>query len=221
MTPIGEIMIDVFSFLDKSLIEICQTNILRRQNLLKLMQELEVDKKDCQKCAGDCCTFVANSMQVDPIQALEILVFYTGQGLLNIHFVKKLKDCVDQFRLDVVLNFAGKFRRTYTCPLYKGHCLGCSLPKNIRPYGCLGFNPIRAAVRENPDCCSYLEQLETRQRMFKEMEFNINSDIKKNLGLLWDKREIPVALLDLINQMDAHGLTQLFQKACGKIEINV
>src|SRR5690606_30185258 len=47
----------------------------RRKLLIDEMQQIEQKGHGCSSCSGLCCTYENNSMQVDPLQALELLVF--------------------------------------------------------------------------------------------------------------------------------------------------
>lgn len=75
----------------------------------------------------------------------------------------RLQNCVVEFRLNIEIPQFGSrrnLRRTYTCPFFRGGSKGCSLPRDVKPYGCLGFNPTQpAAIGLNSGCRSDQELL--------------------------------------------------------------
>ncbi len=171
----------------------------RRAELIEEMANLEQNSKDCASCSGLCCTFIANSMQTDPIQTLEIYNNLQSSDSFDAELVELLEDTVKNNRLDYEIS-TGKnssFRRTYTCPFLNKGPKGCALSRKIKPYGCLGFNPNEVAVSEKGHCSVNIGLLSARERQFEALEDEINRRIKSDLALDWDKYPMPLALLKL------------------------
>ncbi len=148
------------------------SSLTRRQGLVLEMQNLENQTIHCFTCPGTCCTSQANSMQITPIEALEILngLSIDTLSLEEINDLKKrMEDNIHAYRLNVEI-YTGKkhsqdLRKTYTCPFFMNGSKGCSLSRGSKPYGCLGFNP-----KENGDngksCSSNIELLQKREEAF-------------------------------------------------------
>ena len=174
----------------------------RRQSLIDRMQVLETEKLHCFECSGTCCTFVSNSMQIDPLETLEL---YTSLNVTN-DLIEKWQKTVDNFRLNYdVFSLKGKsFRRTYTCPFFAGSALGCTLSRGVKPYGCLGFNPKKQGVTEGGDCSSAQDLLLKRSEEFKAVEDVAIEKIKKDFNITWEKKTIPTALLEIHSFFTKH-----------------
>jgi hypothetical protein len=131
----------------------------RRQYLINQMQDLIEQKLDCFSCTGVCCTSLHNSMKITSEEAIEIKNYLLKEKKWNLELKLKLEDTVKDFRLDktLILKKGIEFRRTYTCPFYKGSSLGCDLPKEIKPLGCLAFNPVEKEVKNGGNCQVYPE----------------------------------------------------------------
>ena len=179
----------------------------RRIALIKEMQVLEGKTIHCFTCLGTCCTSQANSMQITPIEALEILQsLHVDQFSPTEMFIfkEKMNLTINAYRLNFE-TYTGKknsslLRKSYTCPFFNNGSLGCGLSRSSKPYGCLGFNP-----KKNDDngksCSSNIKVLEEREDSFHLSEDLINAQIKLELNLLWTKQNIPSALLDIINRI--------------------
>ncbi|MBY0413066.1 MAG: hypothetical protein K2Q18_02820, partial [Bdellovibrionales bacterium] len=153
----------------------------RREELITEMDNLEKASIHCMSCPGTCCTFQANSMQITPIEALEILHglnFDDYTDLEKESFKARMKKTVSEYRLDVEV-YTGKknstvLRKNYTCPFFNNGSLGCSLSRSTKPYGCLGFNP-----KKNEDngksCASNTDLLQNRENHFLMNEDLVNS----------------------------------------------
>lgn len=176
----------------------------RRSLLLKEMAELEGKKIDCFNCTGTCCTFVANSMQITPLEALEILDWLNldQSGLKDLS--RKLKQTVSDYRLDHDLNTGKKalshFRRTYTCPFFHPGPKGCSLSRSAKPYGCLAFNP-RISGDSGSQCKSNTDLLIQRENEFSAFEDEANAKISAHYNISWKKLDLPRALLHFIGPL--------------------
>lgn len=184
-----------------------ESSYSRRATLISEMQALEGKTIHCFTCPGTCCTGQANSMQITPIEALEIL-----QGLKLddftpdelIAFKNKMLETVKSYRLNVEI-YTGKrnsqaLRKTYTCPFFNNGSLGCGLSRSTKPYGCLGFNP-KLQSDNGQSCSSNLELLEQRDDTFLNHEDVANTKIRTLLNLSWNKQNIPQALLDVIDRL--------------------
>lgn len=179
----------------------------RRHTLILEMALLEGKTIHCFSCPGTCCTSQANSMQITPIEALEILQ--------SLNFDQKTPDEVKAFKEHMTQNilayrlnveiYTGKknsqaLRKNYTCPFFNNGSLGCGLSRSSKPYGCLGFNP-KTSDDNGQSCSSNIEILEGRDLTFLEREDIVNAQIRKELGIYWIKQNIPQALLDVINKL--------------------
>jgi len=181
---------------------------LRRKNLIDQMSSQESLGISCQGCSGLCCTFRKNSMMMTPSESLELYRYLKSSNLWTDKLKTKLKDCIKEFRLDYDLSTTRNlnFRRTYTCPFFKHMDLGCPLPLEVKPYGCLAFNPQTTCSKEGEGCVSDTQLLEQREKL-DALEIKVNQNLKETLDISWEKRPIPSALLaiDLAwEQYDSH-----------------
>ncbi len=172
---------------------------LRRAEFLQLMDELNSSDHSCQSCSGHCCTYLYNSMQVSPLEALDVYFYLRDQNRIDQGLVDDLKYTVNKYRLSYEIHTGknSEFRRSYTCPFFKEHSLGCSIAPEYKPYGCLAFNPKEAHVSEEGRCGTYLKEYLKRDSRNKE-EDQINQELISTLSLYWSKRNLPCALLDII-----------------------
>lgn len=179
----------------------------RRFALIKEMELLEGKTIHCFTCPGTCCTSQANSMQITPIEALEILqslqVDQFDDSQMSA-FKERMNSTVSAYRLNVEI-YTGKknssaLRKNYTCPFFNNGSLGCGLSRSAKPYGCLGFNP-KTSDDNGQTCSSNTEVLEVREHSFQCKEDLVNAQIKKELKLTWIKQNIPQALLDMVNAL--------------------
>jgi len=164
----------------------------RRKQLIDHMRLLEASEMNCLNCPGTCCTFEANSMQVTPIEAHDILSYLKNNDLDRPELKTKLTETVQTYRLDKMISTGGKssLRRTYTCTFFNAKELGCALPKEIKPYGCLAFNAHHQSIKAREYCFSELHLLE-------KDESQLNSFISAAWKLWWEKLPLPLALLEI------------------------
>ena len=141
-------------------------HIKRREILLKEMERLNSQEISCRSCAGFCCTSDRNSMMITEIEALDIFQYLISESLLNQDLLQKLQDNIKQFRLDQKIGNGKRsfIRRTYTCPFFQDKQLGCSLPKEIKPYGCLAYNPSKQNESQGISCSSHQNNLLEREK---------------------------------------------------------
>ncbi len=167
----------------------------RRNLLLKAMTGLEDNNISCKDCTGKCCTFHANSMRMTALETEDLYQYLVTNDQWNQDLVKRLEACIVEYRLDKDIPTKGgtSFRRTYTCPFFKHESLGCPLPPEVKPYGCLAFNALGSGVEDGENCSSDLELLESRESI---EETNENLLLKEKHGFYWDKLPIPMALLE-------------------------
>lgn len=69
------------------------------------------------------------------------------------HWRNRLESAVERFGLGRPEAGDGRrslARRRYTCPFYEAP--GCALPFDVKPLGCLAFNPRRAGLTDGGDC---------------------------------------------------------------------
>lgn len=140
-------------------------------------------------------------MQVTPLEAFEMLLSL-DLNKNNIEEIKKsLKENIAHYRLDHELSLGKKahshLRKTYTCPFFVPGPKGCTIKKELKPYGCLGFNP-RLENDNGSSCHSDQKILEEREIENKISEDIANEFLKKEFKIYWTKMEIPKALLFLI-----------------------
>jgi len=176
----------------------------RRSLLITAMADLEGKKVHCMNCSGTCCTFVANSMQITPLEALEILEGLNLNREQADELIGKLEETITHYRLDQELATGKKgissLRRTYTCPFFTPGPKGCSLSRSIKPYGCLAFNP-KLEDDNGSACASDIPLLEQRENENSSFELEANKKISEAYKLSWSKMDLPRALLYFLNQM--------------------
>lgn len=170
----------------------------RRKLLIDTMTELEAQGKGCMGCEGTCCTYQSNSMMVTPLEALELLSFLKKTGALSEELKAKCSETVSRFRLDHQVGNGRRsyLRKTYTCPFFGFKELGCPLPREIKPYGCLAFNAHHETIKASEHCYSDLELQKRREADFA-WEDELNSELQTKYAIYWDKSPLPTALLDL------------------------
>ena len=167
----------------------------RRQPLIDQMHQGAEKGHHCGACSGVCCTFLANSMQITPVEALDLKNWLQAQGRWNDDLIASLKDCIRKFRLDQDVGDGRRsLRRTYTCPFYRNGPQGCSISRHHKPYGCLAFNPRSPGITEGGNCASDQGLLET---LLSPAETARNLQLKTRHQFLFDKAPIPIALLAL------------------------
>lgn len=168
----------------------------RRKYLLEQMNQLKEQDITCSSCEGFCCTYRANSIQITPLEAADMLAYL---GELTPELTKRLEDNIQEFRLDkeVYISRGKTLRRTYTCPFFKHESLGCAIAPEYKPYGCLGFNALEKNVSEFGKCGSNEEVLQKTD----ELQSSENQQYKQKYSISWDKKPIPMALIELSNHL--------------------
>lgn len=177
------------------------TRVARRAPLLQAMGSLAQRGVGCGSCTGTCCTFVANSMLVTPLEALDLAEYLLTTGRAGEELTVRLEESVARFALDRPMAGDGKrsfSRRRYTCPFFGDKKLGCSIAAESKPYGCLAFNARSAGVRDGEDCASDQEGLAGQE---SENEAAENAAVKERLKITWEKESIPTALLDVLAKL--------------------
>lgn len=170
----------------------------RRDILVSSMLANEAKGNDCSNCSGTCCTFVSNSMQITPIEALEILADLEEKSLLNEETLARIEDTVRKYRLDYFVGTGkSEIRKTYTCPFFHHKSLGCGVSLSKKPYGCLAFNPLVHGQKEGGECMSSIKNLEKRDEIWENVENYMNSTLISELNLIWSKLPIPNATLEM------------------------
>jgi Fe-S-cluster containining protein len=166
---------------------------MRRQRLLDEMDRAEANGVSCKGCAGTCCTYEANSMMVTPWEALELLHYLQSHSLLTETLRAKLEETVRTYRLDHAPGNGKRsfLRKTYTCSFFGFQELGCPLPREVKPYGCLAFNTHHPEMKAGEHCYS-------DKALLEELDFEKkNGELKEIYKIFWDKSPLPTALLDL------------------------
>lgn len=176
----------------------------RRDSINSKMFEINAQGFNCNNCSGMCCTFENNSMQVDPIQALELVCYLESKGLIDKYKESILKS-IEDFRLDKELSLGKgrQLRRYYTCPFFMQQSCGCPISPSFKPYGCLAFNPLEKGVSLDGKCESDIDLLEKRENSFFEIEQRVNNYLREELKLYWIKKPMPTAVLEIIEKLIA------------------
>lgn len=171
----------------------------RREMIIMEMEKLKKRNIHCLSCSGICCTSVANSMLITPFEAVELYSYLNDEGRINGELLSGLRKNIEEFRLDkdFTQGKGSSLRKNYTCPFYKKGSKGCSIDPAAKPYGCLGFNPMEGQLIGDGGCESNIVILKKRATFFLKDEELVNDRLKKQFNLWWDKRAIPLALLDL------------------------
>ncbi len=139
-------------------------------------------------------------MMVTPIEAVELVDYLKTNGLFNDELKNRLQETVAKYRLDQGLGNGKRsyLRRTYTCPFFNHKELGCPLPREVKPFGCIAFNSHNVELKAGEHCYSEKEILEKREMLAPD-EAALNEELKQQHALYWDKVPMPVALLDFFN----------------------
>lgn len=141
----------------------------RRALLRSHMHDLSAKGWSCAACTGVCCTFVANSMRITPVEARDLHRWLESQGRWTPELTDTLRDTVTRYRLD---HDAGdgrrSLRKTYTCPFHTPGPRGCSIHPDHKPYGCLAFNARKPGITEGGHCASAQDLLQQREDTFPQ-----------------------------------------------------
>lgn len=142
-------------------------------------------------------------MMVTPVEAFELYSYLKETGQFNEELKIRLTETVSKYRLDQGLGNGKRsfLRRTYTCPFFNHKELGCPIPREVKPYGCIAFNSHDVEKKAGEHCYSEIDILEARE-LNDPTEQILNEEIKKKYSLYWDKIAMPVALLDFARFKD-------------------
>lgn len=160
----------------------------------------------CKGCAGTCCTFEANSMMVTPMEAIDLMTYLEVSGKKEETLRARIEESVRVYRLDHAPGNGKRsyLRKTYTCPFFGFKELGCPLPREVKPYGCLAFNTHHPQEKAGSFCYSDKELLE------KLIFDDENAELKKKYNILWDKSPLPTALLDLWDKENGDAFSKSY-----------
>jgi hypothetical protein len=173
-----------------------------REKLVFHMKDLDSKTINCKNCQGVCCTKERNSMQVTPIEAMDLYFYLKDQHLINDELIQLIDESIVNYGLDREIYIKGKlFRKNYTCPLFKFHSWGCPIDPFLKPLGCLGYNPNILNVTKGENCSSDQKLLESILESDKQEWEKCNQKIKNQLSLSFDKAPIPVALKEIFLRM--------------------
>lgn len=133
---------------------------------------------------------------VTPLEALELMAHLQTSGMKDDTLRVQLEETTRTYRLDHASGNGKRsyLRKTYTCSFFGFKELGCPLPREVKPYGCLAFNTHHKDEKANEHCFSDKEILE--KIVFDEK----NEELKTKYNISWDKSPLPTALLDLWNK---------------------
>lgn len=139
-------------------------------------------------------------MMVTPIEAVELVDYLKANNLFDDELKNRLLETVSKYRLDQSVGDGKRsfLRRTYTCPFFNHKELGCPLPREVKPFGCLAFNAHDVEKKAGEFCFSEIEVLEKREADNSD-ETALNEKLKIQYSLYWDKTPLPVALLDFFS----------------------
>ncbi len=139
-------------------------------------------------------------MMVTPIEAVELVDYLKANNLFDDELKNRLLETVSKYRLDQSVGDGKRsfLRRTYTCPFFNHKELGCPLPREVKPFGCLAFNAHDVEKKAGEFCFSEIEVLEKREADNTD-ETALNEKLKIQYSLYWDKTPLPVALLDFFS----------------------
>lgn len=138
-------------------------------------------------------------MMLTPLEAVEIMDYLKDNKLLTAELKDKLLKAQAENRLEnkpLQSNRRSYLRKTYTCPFFGHMELGCPLPREIKPYGCLAFDSHHETLKASEHCYSEIAILAKREEDHAE-ETKLNDELRTKYNLYWDKGPIPSALLDL------------------------
>ena len=136
-------------------------------------------------------------MMVTPVEAFELYTYLKETDQFNEELKTRLEETVSQYRLDHGLGNGRRsyLRRTYTCPFFNHQELGCPIPREVKPFGCIAFNSHDVEKKAGEFCYSEKDVLEKRELIDAD-EARLNEELKTKYKLYWDKVPMPVALLD-------------------------
>lgn len=173
-----------------------------REFLIRRMKELEALRLDCRNCQGTCCTFEANSMLLTPLEAMDLYQYLKSNDLLTKNLKHKLQEAVTTYRLEPkFFNSRSYLRKSYTCPFFNHGELGCPLPLEVKPFGCLAFNSHDQLKKASSECFSETDLLEKREND-NAHEAKLNDEMRSELNLFWEKAPIPNAVLELWDKLN-------------------
>lgn len=166
----------------------------RRAPVREAMLAAITSGHDCASCSGPCCTFRHNTMQITPLEALDIVRHLRATERHTRTMREHIETFVHRFDLSATPGDGRRaLRKSYTCPFHTPGPQGCSIHPDHKPPGCLAFNPERAGLTEGGACASDLCALEKRQALFGEAEAQANTALQRP----WQKAPIPVAVLEM------------------------
>jgi hypothetical protein len=169
-----------------------------RDFLVTNMNNLEKKGMNCSSCSGLCCTVTKNSMQVTPMEAMD-LYLYLSENIQDQNLLwKNIEESVLKYGLDREIYVKNKLlRKNYTCPLFKFESWGCPVTPAKKPFGCLGFNAFKAGVVNGESCNSDVELLSKVDQQIHLKLLDYNQKINKLVNLNFDKLPIPNALIKI------------------------
>lgn len=137
-------------------------------------------------------------MLMTPLEAVELMTYLKTNQLMTIELKSRLEDSAIKYRLEPkpLVGKRSYLRKSYTCPFFNHQELGCPLPREIKPYGCLAFDSHHVTEKASEHCYSETELLEKREALHPE-EAEMNEKIRTDFKLYWEKSPIPNALLEL------------------------
>lgn len=134
-----------------------------------------------------------------PLETAEILLYLKAKNALDEEFKSKLLSTVAKFRLEHPSGNGRRsfVRKSYTCPFFNHQELGCPLPREVKPYGCLAFNSHHAEKKADEFCYSERSLLEDRESLHIAFEDQVNLKLREKFNIFWEKTPLPLALLEI------------------------
>lgn len=138
-------------------------------------------------------------MMITPWEAAELKLYLESLDAFTPELKKRMEETVTKFRLDAFTGNGKRsfIRRSYTCPFFNHKELGCPLPREVKPYGCLAFNAHHEKEKASEHCYSEKNLLEARENQYRDWEVLVNERLRTKFQLYWEKISLPQALLDI------------------------
>lgn len=168
----------------------------KRKNAIAFMHQLDSQKINCRKCVGTCCTFEANSMQITPLETIELIQFLIESKVDPIIIFEKMEMCIKEYRSEATYS-RPILRKNYTCPFFDIVTKKCQVSRHAKPLGCLAFNPIESNIQNGGTCTSKVDILHKTDLEFSQYDEKMNNIIKQIFKIYWTKAPIPIAIKEI------------------------
>ncbi len=162
----------------------CPQKQIARDELLLKMRDLENTGLDCRDCQAPCCTFHYNSMRITEAEGQDLVKYLISINADLKEIKNKCRAVIDEYRLDkdFFMKPDARLRRHYTCPFFNNRELGCTIPAEHKPLGCLAFNPTDADKKGQT--CKSLSYTDNSEGPKLEIPRVVLAVLEKVLGIL-------------------------------------